>query len=144
MLHGYRQLYNLYKTEDICVYIAKDVEIMSDTLNYELGRPLPRGKNEIRSDTLNYELERPLPRGKNEKVIGLMKDKLGGKIITEVAWLRPKTYSYLIDDMMKIKKIGTKKCVIKQKLKLEDYKKCLEANQLEKEIKHLVNKTWYR
>ena len=124
MLHGYRQLYYLHKTEDIYVYIAKDVE--------------------IRSDTLNYELERPLPRGKNEKVIGLMKDKSGGKIMTEVAWLRPKTYSYLIDDMMKIKKIGTKKCVIKQKLKLEDYKTCLEANQLEKEIKHLVNKIWYR
>ena len=65
MLHGYRQLYNLHKTEDIYVYIAKDVE--------------------IRSDTLNYELERPLPRGKNEKVIGLMKDKSGGKIMTDVA-----------------------------------------------------------
>ena len=30
-------------------------------------------------DTANSELERPLPKGKNKKVIGLMKDQLGGK-----------------------------------------------------------------
>ena len=30
-------------------------------------------------DTSNYELERPLPKGKNIKVICLMKDELGGK-----------------------------------------------------------------
>ena len=44
-------------------------------------------------DTSNYEVNRPLPMGKNKKVIGLMKDELGGKIITEFATLRPKTYS---------------------------------------------------
>ena len=36
-----------------------------------------------RFDTSNYEVNRPLPTGKNKKVIGLMKDELGGKIITE-------------------------------------------------------------
>ena len=30
-------------------------------------------------DTSNYELGRPLPKGKNEKVIGLMKDEWGEK-----------------------------------------------------------------
>ena len=35
---------------------------------------------------------------KTKKVIGLMKDKLGGKIMTESPALRPKTYSYLMDD----------------------------------------------
>ena len=35
---------------------------------------------EKRFDTSNYEVNRPLPTGKNEKVIGLMKDGLGGKI----------------------------------------------------------------
>ena len=38
---------------------------------------------ENRFDTSNYEVNRPLPTGKNKKVIGLMKDELGGKIITD-------------------------------------------------------------
>ena len=46
---------------------------------------------ENRFDTSNYEVNRPLPTGKNKKVIGLMKDELGGKIITEFVTLRPKT-----------------------------------------------------
>ena len=45
---------------------------------------------EKRFDTSNYEVDRPLPTGKNKKVIGLMKDELGGKIITEFITLRPK------------------------------------------------------
>ena len=36
--------------------------------------------------------------GKNKEVIGLMKDKLDGKIMTEFVDIRTKTYSYLIDD----------------------------------------------
>ena len=35
-----------------------------------------------RFDTSNYECYRPLPKGKNKKVIGLMKDEPGEKIIT--------------------------------------------------------------
>ena len=34
-------------------------------------------------DISNYELGRPLPKGKNEKVIGLMKDELSGKTMEE-------------------------------------------------------------
>ena len=34
-----------------------------------------------RFDTLNYGVDRPLPTKKNKKVIGLMKDELGGRII---------------------------------------------------------------
>ena len=44
-----------------------------------------------RFDTSNYEVNRPLPTGKNKKVIGLMKDELGGKIFMEFVTLRPKT-----------------------------------------------------
>ena len=47
---------------------------------------------EKRFDTPNYEVNRPLPTGKNKKVIGLMKDELGGKIMTEFVALRPKAY----------------------------------------------------
>ena len=81
---------------------------------------------EKRFDTSNCECNRPLPTGKNKKVIGLMKDELGGKIITEFVILRPKTYSYLTDDGKIDKKtIGTKKCVIKRMIKFDDYKNCL-------------------
>ena len=45
---------------------------------------------EKRFDTSNYEINRSLPTGKYKKVIGLMKDELGGKIMTEFVALRPK------------------------------------------------------
>ena len=81
---------------------------------------------ENRFDTSNYEANRPLPMGKNKKVIGLMKDELGGKIITEFVTLRPKTYSYLTGDGKEDKKAkGTKKFVIKKMIKFNDYNKCL-------------------
>ena len=77
-------------------------------------------------DTSNYEVNRPSPTGKNKKVIGLMKDELGRKIITEFVTLRPKTYSFLTDDGKEDKKAKrTKKCVIKKMIKFNDYKKCL-------------------
>ena len=92
MLHGYRQLNSLQKAVDI----TKDVE--------------------TRFHTSNYELDRPLPKIKNKKVIGLMKDELGVKIMKELLALKAKTYSYLTDnnDEHKIAK-GTKK-YIKKKL----------------------------
>ena len=81
---------------------------------------------EKRFDISNYECDRPLPTGKNKKVIGLMKDALGGRIITEFVALKPKTYSYLTDDCKKDKKAKkTKKCVIKRMIKFNDYKSCL-------------------
>ena len=69
---------------------------------------------EKRFDTSNYECDRPLPTGKSKKVIGLMKDEVGGKIMTEFVALRPKAYSYLTDVCKEDKKAkGTRKCVIK-------------------------------
>ena len=67
-----------------------------------------------RFDTSNYDVDRPLPKGKNEKIIGLMKDELGGGIITEFVALRPKAYSYMTDEFIEMKKAkGTKKCTKK-------------------------------
>ena len=81
---------------------------------------------ENRFDTSNYEVNRPLAMGKNKKIIGLMKDELGGKIITEFVTLMPKTYSKLTDDGKEDKKAkGTKKWIIKNMIKFNDHKKCL-------------------
>lgn len=46
----------------------------------------------------NFELDRLLSRRKNKKAIGIMKDELAGKIMTNLDTLRPKTYSCLTDD----------------------------------------------
>ena len=94
----------IIKTEDFYKDIANDAE--------------------KRFDTSNYEVDRPLSTGKNNEVIGLMKDALGGRVITEFVALRPKTYSYLTDDCKEDKK-ATKKCVIKRMIEFEDYKNCL-------------------
>ena len=64
------------KTEDFYEDIAKDVNARFDTNGY------------------SKEDARPLPIGLNKEVIGLMKDELGGKIMTEFVALRPKLYAY--------------------------------------------------
>ena len=65
-----------------------------------------------------------MPKGKNKKVVGLMNDELG-KIMAKLVGLRAKTYSYLIDDGSEDEKPkGIKKCVIKIKLKFENYENC--------------------
>ena len=47
---------------------------------------------QARFDTPNYELDKPLPKGKSKKVIRLMKDESVGKIMKTFAGLRAKTY----------------------------------------------------
>ena len=108
MWYGFRQLYSLQKTEDIYWDIARNVE-----------------------DLILYELERPLSKGKNDKVIDLMTDELGRKIMM-VCCIETKIYSYLTDnnDENKKNKRHPKKFVIKGKPKFENYKHCFEATQL--------------
>ena len=92
--------------------ISNDVEKQFDASSYD--------KND----------KRPLPIGKNKRVPGLFKDELGGKIITEVVVLRPKTYAYLMDNGSNHKKAkGTKKRVIRQKLMFKNYRDCLFNNK---------------
>ena len=95
-------IYNI-RTEDFYADIADDVP--------------------ARFDTSGYCPNRPLPIGLNKKVIGLMKDELGGTIMTEFVALRPKLYSYKKLDGSEDKKCkGIKKCVVKKTLTFEDYK----------------------
>ena len=99
------------KTEDVYKDIANDFE--------------------KRFDTSNYETEGPLQISKNKKLVELMKDELGRKIMTKFAGLRPKAYSYLIQDSGRVKKANRrKKCIIKQKLQFDDYKKDLQNNKI--------------
>ena len=79
-----------------------------------------------RFDMSGYCKDRPLPVGLNKKVIGLMKDELGGAIMTEFVLLRPKLYSYRKLDGAEDKKCKRiKKCVVKKTLAFDDYKNCL-------------------
>ena len=81
---------------------------------------------QTRFDTSGYNPDHPLPVGLNKKVIGIMKDELGGAIMTEFVTLRPKLYSYKKLDGSEDKKCkGIKKCVVKKTLTFEDYKTCL-------------------
>ena len=82
------------KTDDISEDIAKDAKIRLDSLT-------------------NFKIDRLLPKGKYKKVIELMKDELGGQIMKEFVALRKKTYTYLKENIDKVKKpSGTKKYII--------------------------------
>ena len=96
------------KAEEFYKDIASDVERWFDTSNYD------------KKDN------RPLPIGKNKKVIGLFKDELGGKIVTEFCALRAKAYAYKLDgDTEHQKANGTKKCIVKREIIFEKYKDSL-------------------
>jgi len=56
----------------------------------------------------------------------MMKDELGGKIMTEFVGLRAKLYSYKMLDEKETKKCnGMKKSVVDKTISFEVYKKCL-------------------
>ena len=63
------------KTEDFYTNIMSDVKVRLDTSG------------------CHKKGARPLPIGLNKKFIGLMKDELGGKIMTEFVALRAKLYA---------------------------------------------------
>ena len=68
-------------------------------------------------------------RKKNKKVIGVMKDKLGGKIMKEFIGLTATSYSYLLDNVSENKKSkGAKNYVIKRKLIFKKYKNSFRSN----------------
>ena len=103
------------ETENVYTDIAKDVE--------------------SRFNASNYELDRPLPKGRNKNVVGLLKDELGRKFMKKFVGLRAKTCNSDGSEDKKAK--GTKKCAIKRKLKFKDYKNCLKSTQLKNSINQL-------
>ena len=82
-----------------------------------------------RFDTSGYLSNRPLPIGLNKKVIGLMKDELGGKIMEKFVTLRPKMYSYRTSSKESKKCKGIKKCVVRKTITFEDYRNCLFSGE---------------
>ena len=97
------------KTEDFFKDIADDIE--------------------TRFDTSGYVPDLPLPVGLNKKVIGLMKDELGGEIMKEFISLQPKIYSYKVGNSEPKKCKLIKKCVVKKTISFDDYKKCLFSRE---------------
>ena len=92
------------ETEDFYTDIARDAERGFDTSNYD------------------EEDKRPFPTGKNKKVIGLFKDELGGKIMTEFCVLRAKACAYRLDDDTEKKRAkGTKKSVVKREITFKNH-----------------------
>ena len=78
------------KIEDISGDITKDVDARLDTSNYELW------------------IRQLLPKRKNKKVIVLMKDESGGKIM-KLSALRTKTYNYLTGNNVSMELINQKR-----------------------------------
>ena len=104
------------KTEDFYADIVDDVPTRFNTSGYCSNRPCTGGMGALC----------PLPIGRNKKVIGLMKDELGGTIMTEFITLRPKLYSFRKIDGSEDKKCkGIEKCIVKKTLTFEDYNACL-------------------
>ena len=67
-----------------------------------------------------------------------MKDELGGQIMKQFFGLRARTYSYLKDnndENIKVKRGN--KCNIKRKIKLQDYKNCLEGTEIDNNVNYL-------
>ena len=127
------------KTQDFYEDISDDVEKWFDTSNYD--------KND----------KRLLPIRINKKVLGMFKDELKGKIMTEFVSLRAKTYTHLIggyndedyekNNMINKKCKRTKKYVIKRELMFENYKessfvvKVLLKSQLEVIIRGIYRRS---
>ena len=102
------------KTKDLYLDICSDVRDKFDTSDYPLIHP---------SGIIT---------GANKKVIGMFKDEVAGKQITHFVGLRPKLYSFKIEEDREVRKCkGVKKNVVKKKLDFDDYVKCLFSGEKE-------------
>ena len=96
------------QTEDFYMDIATDVDLWLDTSTY------------------SHSNARPLPIGQNEKIVGLVKDKLRGKIMTWFTGLRSKSYACKMLDGSEGKCCkGVKCCVVAKTIAYKDFEHCL-------------------
>ena len=113
------------KTDDFYNDIKKDIKRKFDTSDYP--------ENHISG----------IKTGINKKVIGMFKDEVAGKQITHFVGLRPKLYSFKVEnDVNEVKEEkkckGIKKCVIKKELNFEDYKECLFSEKEEMRSMNII------
>ena len=100
-------LYQIH-TDDFYKDISHDILAKFDTSDYP-----PNHKSGI-------------PTGVNKKVIGMFKDEVAGRQITHFIGLRPKLYTFKIEDGSLTKKCkGVKKNVVKKGIDFENYFECL-------------------
>ena len=105
-------LYQIH-TDDFYSDISSDIKDKFDTSDYPSNH-----KSGIQT-------------GVNKKVIGMFKDEVCGKQITHVVGLRPKLYSFKIEEcggksIPPVKKCkGVTKSIVKNTIEFEDYVKCL-------------------
>ena len=104
----------LIHTDDFYKNISRDIKKKFDTSDYPSNHP---------SGILT---------GVNKKVIGMFKDEVAGKQITCFVGLRPKLYSFRIEEDKEVRKCkGIKKNVVKKKLDFDDYVQCLFSGKKE-------------
>ena len=108
----------LIHTDDFYKDISHDIETKFDTSDYP-----PDHKSGILT-------------GVNKKVIGMFKDEVAGRQITHFVGLRPKLYSFKVEDDKIVKKCkGIKKNVVKKGITFDDYIRCLFSG--EKQMKSM-------
>ena len=121
-------LYHIY-TDDFYKDISCDIKEKFDTSDYPLNH-----KSGIQT-------------GVNKKVVGMFKDEVAGKQITHFVGLRPKLYSYKVEEcrgdlggiIPPIKKCkGIKKNVVKNNIEFEDYVTCLFTGERQNRIMKII------
>ena len=108
----------LIHTDDFYRDISHDIETKFDTSDYPPNHPSG------------------IKTGVNKKVIGMFKDEVAGRQITHFVGLRPKLYSFKVEDpttggvgSLTKKCKGIKKNVVKKGIAFEDYVKCLFSGE---------------
>ena len=128
LMYDFHYNYIKKKYEDKAKLLFTD----TDSLMYEIQTKDfykdINGDVKDRFDTSDYPPNHPsgISAGCNKKVLGMLKDEAGGKIIDEFVGLGAKLYSYKMLEGKESKKCkGVKKLVVENSITHEDYKNCL-------------------
>lgn len=91
-------------------------------------------KNKQYFDMSVYGVDSPIYDPTNKKVIGKFSDECEGEIISEFVGVKPKCYSYKLENNDVVKKLkGISKPVVKNTIQFEDYYNCVMDNEVKNE-----------